>query len=48
MGAESIWDTPELIAVQILALKLLGFTDRDVATQIIEWRFKISHRTVGR
>jgi hypothetical protein len=48
MGAESIWDTPELIAGQISALKLLGFTDRDVATQIIVWGFKISHRTVSR
>jgi hypothetical protein len=36
METESIWDTPELIVSQILALKLLGFTDWDTASQIIE------------
>jgi hypothetical protein len=29
-------------------LKLLGFTDRDVATKIAEWGFKISQYTLGR
>jgi hypothetical protein len=38
METESIWDTPELIVGQILALKLLGFIDKNAAIQITEWR----------
>jgi hypothetical protein len=46
MKTQCIKDTPEFIVDQILAFKLLGFTDRDAATQITEWGgFKISHTT---
>ncbi len=46
METECIWDTPELIVGQISAL--MGFTDRDAATQVTGWGFKVSHRTFCR
>jgi hypothetical protein len=47
METECIWDTSEHIVGQISALKLLGFTGRDAATQITEWGFTISQSTIG-
>ncbi len=38
-----MWETPEVVIGQIVALKMLHFSDRDAAEKITEWGFAIVH-----
>jgi transposase len=43
-----MWETPEVVIGQIVALKMLHFSDRDATEKITEWGLAICKATVIR